>query len=356
MIRYIFVFLFIFLTAFAEEENIISKSDIVPSDVQKTLGIKAIKIKRESFNITRKYPAIVKDDLTLSEAICSPVDGIVKKLLVKEGDYVKKGQAVAYIYSPAIVNLIARIKQAKVRFKTSKELFLKEKELFEKKVIPYNRFFRAKIDYENAKSILNALIETLKIYGEVKNNLLVLRSGINGYIAKQNVIKGESVGIEKMLFKIHVHNKLWTVAYIPVEDTVFMKKGLKATILSPLGKTSGYVDFVSHFVDKDTKRVEVRILTDNKKEVLKPGMYVDVFFNVGKISGIFLPSSALALKDGEFYVFIKNGEHFKPIKVKTGKKIDGMYLISSGLKEGDEVVVEGTVHLKAKFFGEAEEE
>ncbi len=349
------VFAFIFSVTLAEEENIVSKTDIIPLDVQKRLGIKAEKVKRQKINITKTYPAVVRDDLTLSEAIYSPVDGLVRKLLVKEGDHVKKGQAVAYVYSPAIAQMIANIKQARVKLKTAKELYLKEKELFEKKVIPYNRFFKAKLEYENARANLNALLESLRIYGEIKNNLLVLRTTMEGYVAKQNVVKGDSVGIDKMLFKIHAHDRLWTVAFVPVEESVLMKKGLKATVVSPLGKTTGVVDFVSHSVDPDTKRVEVRVITDNRKEVLKPGMYVDAVFKMGNITGLFVPASAVVMKDGEFFVFLKEGEHFKPVKVEVGRRINGLYEIKSGLKEGQEVVVKGTIHLKAKFFGEAEE-
>jgi cobalt-zinc-cadmium efflux system membrane fusion protein len=354
--RFIFFLLFLLaFVSFGEEENIISKSDTIPLDIQKKLGIVSRKVEKRSVNISKTYPSIVKDDLTLSEAIYSPVEGLVKKLLVKEGDYVKKGQPVAYIYSPAVAQILAQIKQGKVQLKTAKELYLKEKELFEKKVIPYNRFFKAKLEYENAKANLNALMETLRIYGEVKNNLLVLRTSMEGYVAKQNVVKGDSVGIDKMLFKIHAHNRLWTVALVPVEESVFIKKGVKATVISPLGKTTGKVDFISHQVDPDTKRVEVRVITDNTKEVLKPGMYVDTVFHIGKITGIFIPASAVVIQDGEFFVFLKEGNHFKPVSIEVGRRINGFYEVKKGLKEGQEIVVKGTVHLKAKFFGEAEE-
>ncbi len=341
--------------AFAEEENIISKGNEISPAVQKALGIKTQKAQIKNIKVVKKYPAIVKDDLTLSEAVYSPVEGLVKKLLVKEGDYVKKGQAVAYVYSPEIAKIVADLKLAKVQLKTSKELYLREKELFEKKVIPYNRFFKTKIQYENAKAKVNALREILKVYGEMKKNLIVLRSHMNGYIAKQNVINGDSVGIDKMLFKIHSHTTLWTVALVPVDESILIKKGMKAVVLSPLGKTTGKVDFISHWVDPDTKRVEVRIITDNKKEVIKPGMYVDAVFHIGNFKGLFIPASAVVLNGDKYYVFVKKGNSFFPTEVSVGKRIKGYYQILSGLKEGQEVVVKGTIHLKAKFFGEAEE-
>ena len=345
----------IFTFSFAEEENIVSESNEIPENVQKALGIKTITLKPITIDITKKYPAIVKDDLTLSEKIYSPVEGIIQKLPVKEGDKVKKGQIVAYVYSPEIARLIVSINEAKANYEVLKKLYEREKLLYENKLITYTRFFSSKIKLENAKVKLDALKESLKAYGEIQNNLLVLRTNINGYIAKQNVVLGESVGLDKMIFKIHSHDRLWTVAYVPVSDVSLLKTEKKVKILSPLGETSGTIDFISHSVDKETKRVEVRIVSDNTKETLKPNMFVDVKIPIGKEKGLFIPVSAVVKTEEGDFVVVKEGNEFNPVKVVLGDRIENYYRLIKGVKEGQQIVVEGVVHLKAKFFGEAEE-
>ena len=352
----ILVLLITFSIGFAEEENVISKNNQIPVKIQKALGIKAIVLKEKTLNITKKYPAVVKDDLTLSQKVYSPVEGIVRKLAVKEGDKVRKGQILAYIYSPEIARITTEIKQAQVKYETLKKLYEREKQLYNQKLITYTRFYQAKINYENAKANLQALKESLKIYGDVRNGLLVLKSSINGYIAKQNVVLGDSVDINKMLFKIHSHERLWTVAYVPETDITLIKKGLRVKVVSPLGKTYGFIDFISHSVDPKTRRLEVRVISDNRNEVLKPNMYVDVLIPIEKIKGLFIPASAVVENEGKYFVFLKIGkDRFKPVNVQLGKRIEGYYQVISGLKEGDKVVVDGAIHLKAKFFGEAEE-
>ena len=57
------VFAFIFSVALAEEENIVSKTDIIPLDVQKRLGIKAEKVKRQTINITKIYMVHIKNKM-----------------------------------------------------------------------------------------------------------------------------------------------------------------------------------------------------------------------------------------------------------------------------------------------------
>jgi len=323
-------------------------------DIIHKLGIKWEKVQEKSVKINRKYPAIVRDDLTLSEAVYSPVEGLVKHLFVKEGDPVSKGQKLALIYSPEIRKLIADIKLANVKVKNLKAVYEREKQLYEKKVIPYGRYFQAKINYENAVGELNAMEESLKAYGEIENGLLVLKSHIDGYIANQGVILGDSVDLNKRIFKIHSHHVLWVVAFVPVVDTLLFKKKLKVTVISPLGKTTGIVDFVSHKVDPQTKRNEVRIIADNSNETLKPNMYVDVYLTERTKKGLFIPEKAVVIKDGRFFVFVKEGDTVHPQEVELGEKYDGYFELKDGISPGQEIITGGVSFLKSKFLAEAE--
>ncbi|MBK3333284.1 efflux RND transporter periplasmic adaptor subunit [Persephonella atlantica] len=327
---------------------------ILTREVIDKLGIKWEKVSQREVSLKKRYPAVVKDDLTLSEAIYSPVEGVIKKLLVKEGDPVRKGQKLALIYSPEIKRLIAQIKLTEVQVKNLKAIYEREKELYNSEVIPYGRYFQAKVNYENALGKLKALKESLKAYGEIEGHLLILKSHIDGYVAKQNVVLGDSVDISKLIFKIHSHEKLWVVAMVPVEETVLFKKGMKVEVISPLGKTTGIVDFISHKVDPQTKRNDVRIIGDNSNDTLKPNMFVDVLLKKESIRGLFIPESAVVIKDGKYFAFIKDGEHVEPVELFLGQKIDGYYRVIDGLKEGDYIITEGTAFLKSRFLAETE--
>ncbi len=340
--------------SFAEEEKL--EKVKIPEDIIKQLDIKVEKIEKRSLKITKKYPAVVKDDLTLSEAIYSPVEGLIKYLFVKEGDKVKKGQKLALIYSPKIIQIQSQFFLANVQLNSSKQIFEREKQLYESKVIPYSRYFEAKIKFENAAGKVEALKRTLSAFGELEDGLLVLRAGMDGYISQQNVVLGDSVNLGKQIFRIHSHERLWVVAFVPVEDSTMFKKRLKLKIISPIGTTYGVVDFISHKVDPDTKRNEIRIIADNKNETLKPNMFVDVILYKKLTEDLYIPVSAIVFQEDKTLAFVEENGYFYPVEIKIGKRIGDYYQVLAGLKEGQNVVVEGTVHLKAKFFGEAEEE
>ncbi|WP_293444436.1 efflux RND transporter periplasmic adaptor subunit [Persephonella sp.] len=327
--------------------------ELTPDIIEK-LHIKWEKVSQKEVFIKKRYPAVVKDDLTLSEAVYSPVDGIIKKLFVKEGDPVKKGQKVALIYSPEIKRLIAEIKMMKVKVKNLKAVYEREKQLFKSEVIPYGRYFEAKINYENAVGELQAMEESLRAYGEIQDIYLVLKSHIDGYVAKQNVILGDSVDLSRQIFRIHSHEKLWVVAMVPVAETKFFQKGKTVSIISPLGKTRGIIDFISHKVDPETKRNDVRIIGDNSNDTLKPNMFVDVLIKKKSVKGVFIPEKAVVIKDNKYFVFKKEGDHVSPIEVILGEKVDGHYRVIDGIHEGDQIITEGVSFLKSRFLAEVE--
>ena len=297
----------------------------------------------------------MKDDLTLSQAVYSPVEGLIKKLFVKEGDKVKKGQKVALIYSPKITKLLSNIYLAKVNLENARKVYEREKQLYENQVIPYTRYFNAMVNYENAKGKLEALEKTLKAYGEIEDGFIVLRSNMNGYVAKQNVILGDSVNLNKQIFKIHSHERLWVVAFVPVQDITLFNRGKNIKIISPIGSSYGKVDFISHSVDPDTKRNPIRIIADNSKDTLKPNMFVDILTFTKLPESLYIPASAVVYQEDKVLAFVEENGYFRPVEIKIGKRAGEYYQVLAGLKEGDKVVVKGTVHLKAKFFGEAEE-
>jgi len=76
--RVIILLLLLFINLSFSEEETLEKVKI-PQEIIHQLDIKTEVIKKKSLTLSKKYPAVVKDDLTLSEAIYSPVSGLVKE-------------------------------------------------------------------------------------------------------------------------------------------------------------------------------------------------------------------------------------------------------------------------------------
>ncbi len=315
------------------------------------LGIKLYELKKEPAGKLIKLPAEVRENLLTSYAIYSPLEGIVKKLYVKEGDRVKKGSPVAEIYSPELANLIGEVRIAKVNMESAKKIYDRDKTLYEEKVIDYTRYYTSMLEYERAKGEYEALSSKLKSFGELKGYHLLLRSPGSGYVVSQSVSLGESVGMDRELFEIHSHDVVWVYGWADEDSITHIKEGTEAKVISKFGNRPCKIDFIGHEVDRKTRRVEVRCVALNKKHILKPGMFVNLEVKTGGRKALMIPKTAVQDIEGKKVVFVRTDEGFEPREIKVLRELDGYYVVLEGLKEGEEVAVSGTVFLKTKLVG-----
>ena len=315
------------------------------------LGIKLYTLKKEPSGKIIKMPAEVEENPLLNYSIFSPVEGIVRKLYVKEGDRVKKGSPLAEIYSPELANLIGDVQMAKVNMESARKVFERDRELYSQKVIPYTRFYNSMVEYERAKGEYEALLGKLNSYGEVKGYNLIIRSPGDGYVVSQEVALGDSVGLDSLLFKVHSHEVLWVYGWADERSALELMEGTKAEVESSEGNLPCLIDYIGHEVDRKTRRVKVRCVVKNRKHLLKPGMFVNLIVRTGGRPAILVPKSAVQEIEGEKVVFVRTEDGFEPREIKVLKELDGYYVVLKGLKEGEKVAVSGTVFLKTKLVG-----
>ncbi|MGK0252755.1 MAG: HlyD family secretion protein [Mariniflexile sp.] len=112
------------------------------------------------------------------------ISGIVDKILVEEGDIVKKGDLIAKIRvvpnEQSLVSAKSRIVSTKLSYDNSKVLYDRNKTLFEKGVI-------SKQDFENSQLSINQAKETL---AQAQNDYQIIKQGSisGGSSANTNII------------------------------------------------------------------------------------------------------------------------------------------------------------------------
>jgi len=107
---------------------------------------------------------------------------------------------------------------------------------------------------------------------------------------------------------------------------------------------SGKLLFSEAKVDAHTGQVTLRGEFPNPKRELLPGMYVRVLIEQGiDTDAIAVPQQAIQRNGGggsEVFL-VKNDNHVAAQAVRIGSLQDGQWLVTDGLKAGDQVVVEG---------------
>ena len=147
------------------------------------------------------------------------------------------------------------------------------------------------------------------------------------------------------LFRIAALDHVWVEAELYEDDVTRVKAGTPASItLTYLpGRTfTGTVAFVYPYLDPMTRTGRVRIRLDNRGLELKPDMFATVSFSIDLGARLQVPTSAVVYTGPRRVVFVDSGQGAITARdVTVGAATADQVEITSGLAEGDQVVVAG---------------
>ena len=111
---------------------------------------------------------------------------------------------------------------------------------------------------------------------------------------------------------------------------------------------TGKILLADRQVDANTGTIRIVAAFPNPGNILRPGQYGRVHVETNmKRGALLVPQSAVAQSQGSYQVAVVGGDHRVSMRtVKPGETVGTMWVIDSGLKPGEQVVVEGTQKLK----------
>ena len=202
------------------------------------------------------------------------------------------------------------------------------------------------------------LVQTPELLGKP----LELKAPIDGKITDRHSTMGELIGKETQIYTISDPTDLWVLAEIKERDIGALRVGQESTfgVLAYPGETfRGKVVLIGNRVEAQSRTLEVRIEVNNADGRLKPGMFADVEISTTAINDVLIISDeALQTMEDEQIVFVATSDtKFEKRVVKLGLERRGRVQVTGGLKEGDNVVTEGSFILKSELLkGELGEE
>ncbi|MGH9742630.1 MAG: efflux RND transporter periplasmic adaptor subunit, partial [Candidatus Acidiferrum sp.] len=115
----------------------------------------------------------------------------------------------------------------------------------------------------------------------------------------------------------------------------------------------GKISYIATALDPNTRTLQARIVTENRGMKLKKDMYVTATVNAGAIANALTVPDASVLRDAENQAFAyvqspANPNEFARRLVQLGDSHAGRTQITSGLKEGEHVVGDGSLFLQFK--------
>jgi RND family efflux transporter MFP subunit len=108
------------------------------------------------------------------------------------------------------------------------------------------------------------------------------------------------------------------------------------------------MDFVDNRVDPNTGTLRARGVFPNPDHSLSPGFFARLRIpGSGKYPALLLPDRALGADQAQKFVYVVSTEkkvEFRPVTV--GPIVEGLRVIKSGLKAGEQVIVEGLLRVR----------
>lgn len=269
----------------------------------------------------------------------SHIPGRIEKIQVSfVGEYVKKGQVVAYVYSPDLAS-------------AQQELI----EAYSVKDIQPQLFESVKIKLKNWK-VSDATINSIISSGKTQDKFPIY-ADVSGYIIKKNVELGDYIQKGQTLYDVADLSSVWVLFEIYESDMSWVKKGDKInyTVASFPGETfSGKISFIDPFINPMTRIAKARVEVANVGLKFKPEMFVSGTLKtkiVSNKSTLSVPKSAVMWTGKRSIVYIKNesekGISFKLREVTLGPILGNDYIIEKGLEVGEEIVANGTFNVDA---------
>jgi len=358
----------------------------LPPEKQKEWGIGLGTVSKQDVSSMLALPGILTVNQNQTAHISSYVPGKVVSHSADLGDRVRSAQALVTINSPAFAQAQADFLRSRANYLLSKKESERAKMLWAEKAIEEKEYLRREAEHEKLATEYGALGSALHSYGitheqideliekcklvedmeyqcEIADPNLPIRSPVTGTVIFRDVIKGEHVEPDKILYTVSDLSTLWAILDVYEKDLPYIRKDSQVTITTsiyPGSKFPGKITYISDLVDEKLRTIKIRVEVDNKQGFLKPNMYIQ-----GKIENrlekkdiLAVPEEAIQNLEGEKVVFIREeGDIFAVRHVLVGYKIGNNRIITQGLSEGDRIVVRGAFYLKAEIskatFGHA---
>ena len=366
-----------------ESESGPGETVVLTAEAMRNADIKTLEVERRPLKEWLEATGVVEPDLNQVARVRSLGRGIVRRVLVRPGDWVKEGQVLfeydnielgellgaykALVSQKAKLEARARLtEQAVERAKglvPAQALAQKELELR----IAEQREAQAELEAHTAN--LNAVADKLKRFGASPDRLMAseatsstsVKAPQSGAILQFQIAPGEVLPADQEVMTIANLEHVWVIASVYDRDLGRVKIGQTAEVSfasSPDKKFSGRITQVAQRLDPETRTAKVRVEVENRAGLLKLEMFGNVRLPTQDPRVVpAIPETALQQVDGRNAVFVQTkAQQFQRREITLGHKADGWVEVTQGLMPGERVVTQGSFYLKSTLLKESLQE
>lgn len=290
------------------------------------------------------------------------VGGIIQKRLFQEGSYVRAGQPLYQIdsstYEASLESARAQLASAQATLAKANADLARYKPLVSADAISKQEYDAAVTAKRSAEAGVKAAQAAIKSAG-INLNRSRITAPISGFIGQSKVSEGTllNAGDTTVLATIRQTNPMYVNVTQSASEVMKLRRQIaEGKLLAADGAIAvgikfddgtvypekGRLLFADPTVDESTGQITLRAAVPNDQNILMPGLYVRVLMDQVAVDNAFVVPQQAVTRGTKDTVMIVNAQGgMEPREVTVAQQQGANWIVTSGLKDGDKVVVEG---------------
>ncbi|OBQ57102.1 efflux RND transporter periplasmic adaptor subunit [Tamlana sp. s12] len=315
-------------------------------------SIPVIQLTTKTVTGFKEYPTNIEG--VINSDVRAKTAGYIQKVLVDEGQKVKKGQVLFKLETQALSEDAGA---AKARVNVAQVEVDKLVPLVEKNIISSVQLETAKANLAQAKANYSSIAANI--------GYATIRSQVDGHVGRINFREGALISPNDATPLTTVSDIKEVYAFFSLNETEYLDflehaegKSLEEKLSNyaevnlilangSLYSEKGQIQTSSGQINQNTGTVSFRAVFDNPNQLLTNG-------NSGKIqiptvyeNHIVIPQEATFEQQGNIMVFkLQEGNKITTAMIEVKAAIEHLYVVESGLQKGDKIVMSGVGKLR----------
>lgn len=289
--------------------------------------------------------------------------GVVKNILVQEGEFVKAGETLATIVNTEVVQLQQDYLENKANLDYLEKEFQRQKELRDDNINAGKTYQQAQRELQIAQAKKETLRSKLTQLGINATTLssknisssIAISAPINGYIQHINLSMGKFAEANAILFEI-IDNRFLHLDLKVFEKDIHKIKIGQEIVFSDANDVShthpAKIYAINKAFEPNEQAVLVHAEINETTETLLPGMYVEARVKIDTNNTTALPTEAIVNNGNDHFIFVSKGKNtFQQIKVTIGTSDMGFTEVKviDPIPEEAKVVIKGSYYLLSEL-------
>ena len=269
-----------------------------------------------------------------SVVITPTIEDRVVGIFFEDGDRVERGQRLIELDDSEAQYLLA---EARAAHREQQKQFSRVKRLARTKAASLSQLDEEKGLLEVARARVSSLEARLQDY--------IIRAPFSGVLGTRQISAGAVVDSDSVITTLDDISTIKLDFTVPEIHIGVLKIGMKVSAHSPAypdRNFGGEVTAISSRVDPETRALMIRARIPNPEHLLKPGMLLKVDLVTSRIQSLIIPEESVVQEKDKKYVLVVSPENtVAKTEIATGRRLPGKVEVISGLKAGDQIIIQG---------------